>query len=247
LIGGGKRGRVYVLDATTLVQTQDAMGPDGFEGFQAFINTYHSNAAKAACPALNDAWCKAPVGLNLDTWKQVVPPFGSDCFYPTSCYQVSQGLGPNLHAGFVYWQGGSPDGGMLYSLPEKEYLRAFRYHLPAGHVDEEPAMTAQEVRAPDGMPGGAISISANGERNGILWVTMSADLQSDAAFGLHPGRLIALDAMNLSELFRDDTVPIFAKFNPPTIADGKVFVPTFARPDAGHPVGLGWLIVYGLR
>jgi hypothetical protein len=236
-----------VLDAATLAPTQNAMGPDGFEGFQAFVNTYHSDPSKSACPKLNDAWCKAPANLTPTTWKDVEPQFGSDCFYPTSCYQITQGLGPNIHAGFVYWPGATPDGGLLYALAEKEYLRAFRYHLSSGHVDEAPALTATGVRAPDGMPGGAISISANGDRDGILWVTMSADLNMDAAFGVHPGRLIAVDATNLNVLFRDDSVPAFAKFNPPTIADGKVFLPTFALPDAAHPAGLGWLIVYGLQ
>jgi hypothetical protein len=247
LIGGGKQGRAYVLDAATLSPSQDAMNADGFEGFQAFIDTYHSDPHQPACPKLTDAWCRAPTGLNPDTWKDVTPSFGSTCFYPNACYQINQGLGPNIHAGFVYWQGATQDGGMLYALAEKEYLRAFRYHLPTAHVDEAPALTAKDVRAPDGMPGGAISISANGMRDGILWVTMSADLKTDAAWGIHPGILVAVDATNLNVLWRDDNVPTFAKFNPPTVADGKVFLPTFAQPDATHPVGLGWLIVYAIK
>lgn len=244
LIGGGKQGRAYVLDAATLRPTQDAMNADGFEGFQAFINTYHSDASQPACPNLTDAWCKAPVGLNPTTWKDVVPAFGSKCFFPSSCYQISQGLGPNIHAGFVYWQGATEDGGLLYALAEKEYLRAFRYHLPAAHVDEQPALTAIGVRASVGMPGGAISVSANGHRDGVVWVSVHKE---DATNRIHPGRLVALDATNLNELWRDDDVPFFAKFNPPTVADGKVFLATFAQPDARHPAGLGWLIVYGIK
>jgi len=57
---------------------------------------------------------------------------------------------------------------------------------------------------------------------------------------------VALDATSLKEDWRDDDVPFFAKFNPPTVADGKVFLATFANPDTTHPVGLGWLIVYGM-
>ena len=57
---------------------------------------------------------------------------------------------------------------------------------------------------------------------------------------------MALDATSLKEDWRDDDVPFFAKFNPPTVADGKVFLATFANPDTTHPVGLGWLIVYGM-
>jgi outer membrane protein assembly factor BamB len=136
------------------------------------------------------------------------------------------------------------DGGMLYALAEKEYLRAFRYHLPAAHVDEQPAATAMSIRASDGMPGGALSISANGNRDGVVWVSVH---KTDAITYISPGRLAAFDATTLKELWRDDDVPFFAKFNPPTVADGKVFLPTFAQPDAAHPRGLGWLIVYGIK
>ena len=105
-------------------------------------------------------------------------------------------------------------------------------------------MTAISVRASDGMPGGAISVSANGNSDGVVWVSVHKE---DATSGIHPGRLVGLDATNLNELWRDDDVPWFAKFNPPTITDGKVFLPTFAKPDASHADGLGLLIVYGLK
>jgi outer membrane protein assembly factor BamB len=133
---------------------------------------------------------------------------------------------------------------MLYALAEKEYLRAFRYHLPAAHVDEEPALTAMNVRASDGMPGGALSISANGNQGGVVWASVHKE---DAMNDIHPGRLVALDATNFSELWRDEEVPWFSKFNPPTVADGKVFLPTFAKPDADHKDGMGLLIVYSLN
>src|SRR5882724_5747682 len=46
LIGGGKQGRYYVLDQKTMKLTQDS-APDafGFDGFQAFLNTYHQKDA----------------------------------------------------------------------------------------------------------------------------------------------------------------------------------------------------------
>ena len=169
LIGGGKQGRAYVLDAGTLTLTQDVMGADGFQGFQAFTNTYHSDPHLPPCPTLTDAWCKAPPPtLTLQSSFEIAKvALSQQCFLPTSCYQINQGLGPNIHAGFVYWQGATQDGGMLYALAEKEYLRAFRYHLPTAHVDEQPAATAMGVRASDGMPGGAVSVSANG--TGTAW------------------------------------------------------------------------------
>ena len=42
LVGGGKEGRVYVLNASTMQLAQDNMADDGSEGFQAFFNNYHN-------------------------------------------------------------------------------------------------------------------------------------------------------------------------------------------------------------
>jgi outer membrane protein assembly factor BamB len=50
LVGGGKQGRVYVIDTSTMQSLQDHTQPgdDGFEGFQAFYNLYPSKIANAA-------------------------------------------------------------------------------------------------------------------------------------------------------------------------------------------------------
>jgi uncharacterized protein with LGFP repeats len=87
---------------------------------------------------------------------------------------------------------------------------------------------------PDGMPGGALSLSANGNRDGIIWASVP---KFDSQWTIAPGRLMAFDATTLQELWRDDDNIAFAKFAPPTVADGKVFRPTFANK----------LIVYGVR
>ena len=90
----------------------------------------------------------------------------------------------------------------------------------------------------------AISVSANGSQqgSGILWTTASL---SQWASGVQvPGVLRAFDATNVTSelwdstqnLVRDD-VGSSAKFNPPTIANGKVYVSSFS----------GQLQVYGLN
>jgi hypothetical protein len=62
--------------------------------------------------------------------------------------------------------------------------------------------------------------------------------------------LHAFDAVTLQELWNDkqneprDGVGYFAKFVPPTIANGKVFVPNFGA--LGSADGSGSLNVYGL-
>ncbi len=84
----------------------------------------------------------------------------------------------------------------------------------------------------------------------IRVVTGSAH-KEDALGCIHPGRLVAFDAMNFKELWRDDDVSFFAKFPPATVADGNVFLATFTTHTAGcvgqPDPGLGWLIVYGVQ
>jgi hypothetical protein len=297
LIGGGKQGRVYVLNATTMKLAQNVMEADGFEGFAGFTNTYHNNPAKQACTNLTITYYTgaiahtrvAPDGGNADKYCRDVnsiqngkPGFGwtdacqyamasapgSGCYLPTSCYQFCQGYGPNIHAGFVFWPL-SQESGLLYALPEKDHLREFEYNPTTGHVVEN-ASQISSFAVPDGMPGGAVALSANGNRDGIVWASMPA--QEDATMGVHRGSFVAVDAHDLHELWRDDCIQYFAKFNPPIIAGGKVVLATFADParqavpgqncnadppaigggDLGAIVpppgdGSAWLIVYGLK
>jgi hypothetical protein len=116
-------------------------------------------------------------------------------------------------------------------MPEKDYIRAYVYNAATGVLNTTPAAVST-VRAPDGMPGGALSLSANGNSNGIIWASIP---KYDGQWQNVPAALVAFDAMTLQELWRDDDDIDFAKFTPPTIGGGKVFRPTFADQ----------LIVYG--
>jgi len=122
-------------------------------------------------------------------------------------------------------------------MPEKDFLKAFKYDLSSGHVSEAPFLVASGplARPPtDGMPGGFSSISANGMKDGIVWTSMPF---GDGQWVPVPGRLAAFDATTLRELWEDDNDVLFAKSVPPTIADGKVIRATAANK----------VIVYGLR
>lgn len=94
----------------------------------------------------------------------------------------------------------------------------------------------------EGMPGGILSISANGALAGtaILWASLSI---GDATETIVPGILRAFDAEDLSrELWNSkqnaarDDVGDLAKFNTPVVANGKLYVATSS----------GQLVVYGL-
>jgi hypothetical protein len=92
--------------------------------------------------------------------------------------------------------------------------------------------------------GAALSISSNGSEagTGILWTTHTA-MVGDAIHHVLPGSLDAYDATNVSKPLwtsednaARDALGNWAKFTPPTIANGKVYAPTFSKA----------LVVYGL-
>jgi hypothetical protein len=210
LVGGGKQGKLYVLDSGSMGPTQNPpVGgpvPGGSDGFQAFVNTWHNDSSQPECMHPRTV-------------------LGTRCNMPDHRYEEEEHSGPNIHSGVIYWNG------RLYGMPEKDYLKAFNYDQSTGKLEISPAVKSK-VRAPDGMPGAAISLSANGSNDGIVWASIP---KYDGQTQNVPGTLVAFSADTLDELWRDDDNIGFAKFNPPTIAGGKVFRATFADK----------LIVYG--
>jgi hypothetical protein len=241
LIMGGKQGRIYVLDATTMTLRQDKSAPAGQqppdwalagmnpahigEGFQAFYNQHM------------DTDPRTPRALDN--------------------YASGEHWGCNIHGNPVYW----PGTGCIYHMAEKDHLKAFKYDiglrrilyeiesdpvtravLPFAHSDEPPNL---------GMPGGAASVSSNGDQDGIVWVSYP---QLDGQWQKAPGYLVAYsaapsgpDGRTLTELWRDASPVLYAKFCPPTVAAGKVFRPAFAPngPDNSY-IGPGKVVVYGV-
>jgi hypothetical protein len=138
----------------------------------------------------------------------------------------------------VFWNG--PQGPSIYLWGVGDYLK--QYGLAAGRLQNPPV--AQSTMSAPGQISNSVplSLSANGAAadSGIVWATAAS---SPDAGGLLHGVLRAFDAANVSRELWDSTqnsqrddVGSFAKFAPPTIANGKVYVPTFS----------GELVVYGL-
>ena len=139
----------------------------------------------------------------------------------------------------VFWNG-SAYGPAIYLWPAGDPLKVYRL---SGGTFVTPASAQSTALAPGGMPGGMLSLSANGATSGtgILWAALSRG--GDANHTPQPGILRAYDAGNVTrELWNSeqnatrDTLGLFSKFSSPTIADGKVFVSTFSNK----------LVVYGL-
>jgi hypothetical protein len=122
--------------------------------------------------------------------------------------------------------------GQIYLQGVKDYLKEYVYSnglLSGGPL----AMGADNV----GYPGTTPVISSNGTLNGIVWV-----LQADGAASSKAATLRAYDAGNIAnELYNSgqntaDVAGPAVKFSPPTVANGKVYVPTANQ-----------LNVYGLK
>jgi hypothetical protein len=233
LIGGGKQGVFYLLGQTGLTPTRV---------FQAANDTWHLQGAANPTICADAAIQTCPPGIT-----GVLEQLG--CYIPPVAYQYGESLGPNIHGGPSFWAD-TANHGYVYLASEKDYLKAFSYTTSTGDVvcapgstgsNCLPSLTSQSVRGPNGMPGGFTSISANGQTNGIVWVS---EEKKHGQWVDAPSAVVASDAATLKELWRDNSDVPFTKFMPVTVAGGKVFRATMA-PTTADPTSLGELVVYG--
>ncbi|MDX1933733.1 MAG: PA14 domain-containing protein [Capsulimonadales bacterium] len=163
-------------------------------------------------------------------------------FNPNGDTQIPQWLWTfpaHLHGSPVFWE--SPVGPLVYAWSENDKLKAFKLDRTARQLQTTPVATS-EMYVPWGMPGGILSLSANGGKagTGVLWAAHPYD--DDAVHKIVPGILRAFDAVTLKELWNSKMVPerddigLFAKFTPPTVVNGKVYMASFS----------GELHVYGI-
>jgi PQQ enzyme repeat len=129
----------------------------------------------------------------------------------------------------VFWN--NPSAPTLYVWGVNDFLKAFRYNSTTGKFNL-PFTSASSFKTSGGESCGALSISSNQSvaGSGIIWA--SIPLADPDSATVH-GKLDAFDATNVAkELWssernfsRDDYGNV-AKFCPPTIVKGKVYVAT---------------------
>lgn len=139
----------------------------------------------------------------------------------------------------VFWNG--PHGPAIYLWAVGDYLK--QYGFSGGQLQIQP-LSQSSMTTPGGFSNSApLSLSADSAApgSGIIWATAGYAQQSNGSD--LAGILRAFDADDLSHELWDsrqdaqrDDLGNFAKFAPPTIANGKVYVPTFSNQ----------LVVYGL-
>ena len=134
----------------------------------------------------------------------------------------------------------------LYVWGQADYLKVFNFG--GSKFNTSPTYTGN-IQA-KGHPGATLSISAAGKSNGILWAATNSQGKSDGSGAWHmtePGILYAYNLSNMSQLWNNEQNPSrddcnnYAKFTAPTIANGKVYLPSFGNAQTRS----GQVCVYG--
>jgi hypothetical protein len=167
-------------------------------------------------------------------------------------FQAVYGQGTShIHGGPVYFNS-AVNGPTVYNWGENDVLRGFLFNQTTGLVTTKPfamgTVTAPVTNNDGAMPGGFLSITANGNTDGILWA--STPYNGNALEHSVEGTVYAYDADTLALLWSDkaneprDEIGLFAKYVPPVVANGKMYLPNFGP--IGNTDGSGNLVVYGL-
>jgi hypothetical protein len=235
LVGGGKEGRFYRLDMNNM-------------------GKFHANSDQIlqSFKATEDQYVQAPTRN-----KRCDPPFVGGA----STWNAEANSYPHIHGSPVVWTLVPGNTYMVYLWGERDRLKAFGYEngafrdptqqpLNCNHPgNATPVDQSNEIAAKDTMPGGILSLSADGSRagTGIVWASYPLDdgNSENARAAIPTGVLSAYDASNLKSVLWTSQSAVqdrlgpqsFAKFCPPTVANGKVYMATFS----------GKVVVYGLR
>jgi hypothetical protein len=153
--------------------------------------------------------------------------------------QNFQATSSHIHS-LNYWNGN------LYLWGQSDYLKVFSFNGSTFNTTPKYQLSVQAINH----PGGSLSLSANGNSNGVLWAATNTTGGTDGQGAWHtsvPGILYAYNATNMSLLWTNeqnasrDSCDFYAKFTAPTIVNGKVFLASFGTAQTAS----GQLCVYG--
>ena len=138
-----------------------------------------------------------------------------------------------LRGGPVYWRrSAGNDGSLLYDWGAGDVVKAFEFNGATFVTTPKATGTLHAI-----WPGGILALSANGRTpgTGVLWATVPTSGNAEGNPPV-PGALYAFDAANVaSELWNSnmnatrDSLGNFAKFVPPLVAYGRVYVATWSN------------------
>ena len=165
---------------------------------------------------------------------------------PFTIGPATGGRTAHIHGTGVYFNN------LLFVQGENNKVRVFAKtsgHFSAQPVAQGTSYASWGTSSPGGMPGGILSLSANGTSNAILWANEAfGNLPNDPDANLHstPNVLRAYDVSTAgtgtlqpiwdSEAEPNDRLGESTKFAPPLVANGKVYQATYDNQ----------IVVYGL-
>ena len=145
----------------------------------------------------------------------------------TGALQAFQATSGNIRGGVAYWPRSTAAGGpVAFVWGSSDALRAYPFN--GSTLATTPS--AQYTPPVNLYPGGELALSSNGDTQGIVWALMNA--QGGADHRVPPGSLQAVNAATLSPLWNSttnaprDDFGLLAKWVPPMIVNGKVYVAT---------------------
>jgi outer membrane protein assembly factor BamB len=168
----------------------------------------------------------------------------SNIYDPTFVNDSYWAGGPHLHGTPVFWQGPDKSFAYVYHWSENDRLKAFKYRWDTNRLEPENPIVGEVEAAgsdtPDEavMPGGMLSLSANGNTNGIVWAVLP-EASRDPESSEHKGTVYAFDAVTLQTLWQE-AIPSIPKWMPATVSDGKLFVPTSTELVFVYELGKTW-------
>ncbi|HNP21913.1 MAG TPA: discoidin domain-containing protein [Panacibacter sp.] len=153
---------------------------------------------------------------------------------------INVGANAYQRSSMSYYKGTQNE--FVYSWSENSLLRAFHYSRTTNMFNLDSTISSG-LQGPTGNNGAVLAVSSNGsaDSTAILWASYAAN--GDANQSVRPGILRAIDASDVTkELWNsnadaDDVPGNYAKFNCPTIVNGKAYLATFSNQ----------LVVYGLK
>jgi len=251
LIAGGKEGRIYLLDTGNL-----GHGPllDDTMIKQCFRATVMQDYVIAAqkLNLKNQVLCEN----NLQQATSQNHYANGPCT-PGDKADKTQVFG-QIHGSPVIWTQDSGSHYRIYVHGKWDILKSFEY---SNGLFVDKAGQPLSCKTPDRIatpvdqssdpsplytgPGGALSLSSNNQRPGsvILWesVPMDNTNANDAEVGQtkHTGLLRAYDASNLQNRLWEQRLDVngYAKFVPPTVANGRVYMAESGKVRVFGPLG----------
>lgn len=138
----------------------------------------------------------------------------------------------HIHGSPIFWRMRN-GGARIYVWGEADWLRAFRFNGLT--FDPTPADISDVTTPARSMPGAMLTLTAHGDQDGTGIIWASHPTSKDANQAVVPGMVRAIDAGNLrhelwnSTMRAADDIGLLAKFTPPTVANGKVYMATFSN------------------